>query len=155
MSRRWQRRVPGREQVFIMSLMYHGFRPARRRVNLKKKKGYVISSSGREDAFGIDLWVKMPGHTTPIPVQITQRGVRLFRKHHKNGREQLCEFIRRSESRIRAKRLWCRLNRIAFVVVRDFDGSMTNKAIALSDIKALRYAVRNIKAGSHKYMTAP
>jgi hypothetical protein len=139
------RRLPTRERVYVHSLMYHGYRFVQRRRNLKQKKGYVIPATRREDAGGIDLWVKMPGSMVLIPIQITQRGTRLFRKHHKPNQAKLEEFIAQSERRIRKKRRMCARSKVAFVLVRDYDGRHTNRTLAWGDIKALRYAIARYK----------
>ncbi|MDB4992416.1 MAG: hypothetical protein JWL75_661 [Parcubacteria group bacterium] len=137
-----QRKLPTRERVYVHSLMYHGYRFVRRRRNLKKKKGYVVPATNREDSSGIDFWVKMPGSMVLIPVQITQRGVKLFRKHDHPTPVRLEEFIQQSERRIDRKRRACIRHKIAFILVRDHDGQHTNKTLAWSDIHALRYAIR-------------
>lgn len=140
------RRLPGREYVFILSLMYHGFRLTHRRVRLKKKNGYVVPSTWREDAAGIDFWVKMPRSTALYPVQITQRGIKMFKRRCANyDTLSLVGFIERSDSRLAAKRSMCLRNGIAFVLVRDFVGRCTNTTIAWGDIKALRYAISHLK----------
>ncbi len=144
-----RRKLPDREHVFITSLMYHGFRLTSSRTNLKFRSGYVIPATRREDSGGIDAWVKMPRDTRLVPIQITQRGLRLFRKHQKpHGLtpEKLEEFQRRSDSRLRTKRAFCRVNKIAFVLVRDFDGRVTNTTLAWGDIKALRYAISRVRS---------
>ncbi len=142
-----RRKLPGREYIFLLSLMYHGFRLAHRRVRLKRKKGYVVPSTKREDASGIDFWVKMPRSEILYPVQITQRGVAMFKKRHAHyDKRRLDEFMEHSDRRIAAKRHMCRTNKIAFVLVRDFAGRMTNRTLAWGDIKALRYAIARVRA---------
>ena len=80
-----------------------------------------------------------------IRTQITQRGVRMFRKFHHPEREKVDDFMQKSEKRIKAKRAMCKRNGIAFVLVRDTDAAHTNHSIAWGDIKALRYAIANLK----------
>ena len=138
-------KLPTREQVFIESLMYHGFRKTRTRKNLKFRSGYIIPSTRREDSGGIDFWVKMPRDERLFPVQVTQRGVRLFRKHQKPSRERLEEFLIHSSCRIELKRKRSKKHGIAFVLVRDFDRESTNPQLAWGDIKALRYAIAHLK----------
>ncbi len=141
-----RRKLPKREYVFIMSLMYHGFRYTSKRQNLKKSRGYLIPATDKEDHDGIDFWVKMPKDMRIFPVQVTQRGVRMFKKHHKPSEGELRSFMSSSEERIRAKRSWCRRSRIAFVLVRDYDGGLSNTTIAWGDIKALRYALSRLSS---------
>lgn len=139
------KRLPTREQVFIQSLKYHGFATTRRRRNLKDRLGYIIPATRREDAAGIDLWVKMPKDERLLPIQITQRGVRMHRKYHAPSAVELQKFITQSDARIRTKQRRCFRHGIAFVLVRDFDGKTTNPSIAWGDIKALRYAIAHLK----------
>ena len=131
--------------MFIASLKYHGFRKTYRRKDLKYSYGYIIPATKKEDSSGIDFWIKIPKDNRLFPVQITQRGVRLFRKYDLPSEDKLAEFIQRSEKKIRTKRRQCKKHGIAFVLVRDFDGSKTNKRIAWGDIKALRYAIAHLK----------
>ena len=140
-----KRQLPAREHVFIHSLMYHGFRLTERSYSLKYNKGYVIPANYKEDARGIDVWVKMPKSRRIIPVQITQRGVSMFRKHCKAGGESIESFTKRSQERIQKKKRRCLKNKIAFALVGDFDGKKTNSRIAWGDIKALRYAIAHLK----------
>ena len=141
-----RRKLPKREYVFIMSLMLHGFRFSRSRENLKKSRGYLIPATDKEDADGIDFWVKMPKDMRIFPVQVTQRGIRMFKKHHKPSDGELRSFVHGSEKRIRAKRSWCKKSRIGFVLVRDFEGGVTNRTLAWGDIKALRYALERLSS---------
>ncbi len=99
----------------------------------------------REDAEGIDFWVKVPRDDRLFPVQVTQLGVRLFRKHHSPNRRLLHEFIKHRERRVKDKRERSKKHGIAFVLVRDFDGLNTYPKLADSDIKALRYAISHMK----------
>lgn len=146
MRSRIRRSLPVREQVFAQSLMYHGYRYTGRRHLLKKKKGYIIPSTKREDAAGVDFWIKARGTTAVYPIQITQRGVGTFRRKNQNHTpEQLGEFIRRSDLRLRRKRAMCRSCKIAFVLVRDYLGPVTNKRIAWGDIKALHYGLARVR----------
>lgn len=138
-------RLPDREHVFVLSLKYHGFRRTRKRKDLKFTRGYVIPTTKREDASGIDFFVKMPRDERLFPVQVTQRGVRLFKKYDRPSPDRFEEFVERSELRIRRKRRRCRRHGIAFVLVRDYDGFRTNPRIAWGDIKALRYAIAHLK----------
>lgn len=138
-------KLPPREHVFIESLMYHGFRKTYRRKNLKYKLGFVIPATKREDATGIDFWVKMPRDERLFPVQVTQRGVRMFRKFQLPSGERMDEFIARSQKRIEQKRKRCKMHGIAFVLVRDYGGIHTNPQLAWGDIKALRYAIAHLK----------
>lgn len=139
-----RRKLPKREYVFIMSLLLHGFRFARGRENFKKSRGYLIPATDKEDADGIDFWVKMPKDMRIFPVQVTQRGIRMFKKHHKPSEGELHSFVRESEKRIKAKRSWCKKSRIGFVLVRDFDGGVTSRTLAWGDVKALRYALARL-----------
>ena len=139
-----RRKLPKREYVFIMSLMYHGFRLTHKRKDLKINRGYLIPATDFEDSDGIDFWVKMPKDMRLFPIQITQRGIRLFKKHHTPSPFELEKFTEESHRRIRAKQRWCTKSGIAFVLVRDFDGGITNTNIAWGDIKALSYAIRFI-----------
>jgi hypothetical protein len=141
-----RRKLPKREYVFIMSLMYHGFRLTCSRQNLKKSRGYLIPATDKEDHDGIDFWVKMPKDMRIFPVQITQRGIRMYKKHRKPSEAELRTFVKHSDVRICAKRKWCKKSRIGFVLVRDFDGGITNKTIAWGDIKALRYALSRLSS---------
>lgn len=134
--------LPKREHVFLLSLQYHGFRYTRRRKNLKKRCGYIIPATRREDSGGIDFWVKMPKESVLVPVQITQRGVRLFRKYERNLTDaKLVEYIKTADMRLHAKRMMCRENDIAFVLVRDYDGTANIRAVAWGDKKALLHAI--------------
>ena len=134
-----------REQVFITSLLYHGFRKTRRRKDLKYRCGYIIPATRREDSSGIDFWVKMPKDERLLPVQVTQRGIKHYRKYHQYNSTKYKEFVSQSQERVRKKQRWCRAYGIAFVLVRDFDGNSTNTKIAWGDIKALRYAIAHLK----------
>ncbi len=139
--------LPDREHVFMMSLMYHGFRITSTRTvkRLKKKKGYIIPSTRKEDEEGIDFWVKMPGKTKLWPVQVTQRGIKLFKKYHRYTDESLAEFCRKSEIRLKRKRQEAKRSKVVFVLVSDFSGKTTNKKIAWGDIKALRHAINSFE----------
>jgi len=139
------RMLPCREQVFIASLRYHGFRFTQRRSDLKFKRGYVIAATSHEDAGGVDVWVKMPKDDRLLPVQVTQRGVRMYRKYRRPTGEKLETFVVHSERRVRNKQRRCYRHGIAFALVRDFEGKTTNPLIAWGDIKALRYAIAHLK----------
>lgn len=138
-------KLPDREKVFIESLMYHGFRKVRRRKNLKYKNGYIIPTTKREDASGVDFWVKMPRDSRLFPVQVTQRGIRIFRKYRRPSPDKLLEFIEKSHYRVESKRRRCKKQGVAFALVRDFGGVHTNPQVAWGDIKALRYAIAHLK----------
>ncbi len=142
--------LPSREYVFLLSLMYHGFRLTYRRKGLKWKKGYVIPSSCWEDGSGTDFWVKMPRSDVLHEVQVTQRGIEMFKDRYKNhSKYAFAEFVERSKRRVALKKATCEHSGTVFVLVRDFAGSMTNEAIAWSDIKALRRSIASF-ATRHK-----
>ena len=143
-----RRKLPSREHVFITSLMYHGFRFTNRRKNFKYKRGHVIPATNREDANGIDIWVKMPKDERLLPVQVTQRGVKMYRKYRRPTSERFEQFITHSERRVRAKQRRCYKHGIAFALVRDFEGKVTNPQIAWGDIKALRHGIAHLKRWS-------
>lgn len=124
--------------------MYHGFRLTHSMRNLKPARGYVIPATQKEDSEGVDFWVKMPRDLRIIPVQITQRGVRHFRKHHKPSHGSLLAFNAQSEKRLKEKRLHCKRSGIAFLLVRDYDGALPSRSVAWGDIKALRYALKRL-----------
>lgn len=136
--------LPCREKVFIQSLQYHGFRRTHRRTNLKYACGYVITATRYEDSGGIDLWVKMPKDDRLLPVQVTQRGTRIYKQYHKFSDVEFDGFVKKSEKRICEKRRRCKKHGIAFVLARDFVGLTTNPCIAWGDIKALRYAIAHL-----------
>lgn len=135
-------RRPAREQAFIHSLQYHGFRLRYRRKNLKYKRGYIIPATKHEDADGIDFWVKLPRERILFPLQITQRGVRLYRMYQRPSEFQLQEFIKAADKRIAMKRKMCRDAKIVFVLVRDYKHRIVNEAIANADIRALRATLK-------------
>ena len=139
------RRLPQRERVFVLSLVYHGFRITEKRRNFKLRRGYVIPATRKEDSGGVDFWVKMPNDTRMLPVQITQRGVGIYSEFHKPSPEQLQEFIRRSTSRVEKKRRLCRKHGVAFVLVRDYVGLLTSSSVAWGDLKALKYAIAHLR----------
>lgn len=139
-----KRKLPKREEVFLHSLQVHGFRKTKKRENLKKRRGYVILSTNREDSMGVDFWVKMPYDMRIFPMQISQRGVRFFRKHKRPSREALQDFIKKSEQRIAEKRARCKRNGITFVLVRDYGEVRTTACTAASDVRALRCAMRGM-----------
>jgi hypothetical protein len=134
-----------REHVFVQSLKYHGFRKAQKHNHLKWARGYIIHATTQEDSSGIDFWVKMPRDSSLIPIQITQRGVRLFKHFQSPSSGTLSEFLRRSQKRIRQKQIRCALDNIAFVLVRDYHASRSNTNIAWGDVKALRYGVSQLR----------
>lgn len=139
------RKLPQREAVFMASLLYHGFRFTRKRKNLKFRRGYVIPATGREDSGGVDFWVKMPRDSRLFPIQVTQRGVRMYREFHKPSSEQLAEFVKKAKNRVEAKRRLCKKHGVAFVLVRDYTGHETSHSVAWGDIKALKYAIAHLK----------
>lgn len=136
-----ERPLPRREQVFVISLMYHGFRLVYRRNRLKKRKGYIIPATLHEDAGGVDFFVKMPGAEHLLPVQITQRGVKHFKEFHHQEGPHLETFTKSAVQRLRNKRRRCARQGIAFVLVRDWRHPLPSRAIAWGDVKALRLAV--------------
>ena len=137
-----KRKLPAREEVFLCSLRYHGFRTTFRRSNLKYRLRYIIPSTEREDSNGIDFWIKMSKSHDLIPIQVTQRGIRLLKKHGKVTEDKLPLFEETSNERLRSKQERCKNDGVAFVLVRDFDGKKTNPTLAWGDVKALLYAVR-------------
>ena len=137
--------APFAEQVFACSLMYHGYRRVHRRTKLKKKRGYIIPATKREDATGIDFRIKPRGESCTVHVQITQRGVRLYRRHHALSPEKVACLVKVAEKRIREKRLICKRDNVLFVLLRDYNGKNTNTTIARSDINALRFALARFK----------
>lgn len=155
MSKRQTRKLPTRESVFIASLLWHGYRLTSSRTNLKFRRGYVVPSTMREDAGGIDVWVKVPNSWTLVPVQVTQRGTKIYRllqnrlpSDFQDSRQRLAELEVRSRERIRQKQRRCARQGIAFVLVRDFIGGTTNPTIAWGDLKSLRYGIANLKGRS-------
>ena len=142
---RTRARLPQRESVFIQSLMYHGFRMTTTRKNFKFSRGYVIPATQFEDSGGIDFWVKMPRDERLLPVQVTQRGIRIRKRYHLAHGAEFTHFVQKSNARINEKRKRCKRHGIAFVLVRDFLGSETNSQIAWGDIKALRYAIAHLR----------
>lgn len=139
------RNLPTREKVFILSLVRHGFRVAKINSHLKRRCGYIIPSTTREDSVGIDFWVKLPGQSDLIPIQVTQRGTRLYRKYRTSdsveAKESIERLDERSQRRLREKRATCRRCSTAFVLVRDYDGERMETNIAWGDKKALLRAV--------------
>ena len=142
------RKLPVREQVFIESLKWFGFRITKERKKLSFRRGYVIPSTDREDSSGIDMWVKVPNDNLLRPVQITQRGIRIFRLLSIPTPEELINFSQKSNYRIIAKRAICERSGVVFVLVRDYLGAETNFAIARRDFKALYHAINQVKRRS-------
>jgi hypothetical protein len=142
------RKLPLREQVFIESLKWFGFRTTNQRKNLQLRRGYVVPSTNREDGTGIDFWVKVPNNPKLYPVQITQRGIRIFRLLGNPTPEELENFCEKSHQRIEAKRAICESNGVVFVLVRDYLGADTNFATARRDFKALYYCIDQAKRRS-------
>ena len=136
-----KRKLPDREKVFISSLLCHGFILVYNSRNLRRRSGYIIPSTKHEDASGVDFWIKMPGETRVFPIQITQRGVRMYRKYQELARGPVENFVRQAQQRLRRKTRRCKANGVFLVLVSDFDGPRTNSRIAWCDIKALRYAM--------------
>jgi hypothetical protein len=136
-------RLSAREQVFVHSLQYHGFRFTKRRSNLKYKRGYIIPATRREDSGGVDFWIKLPKDRLLFPIQVTQRGVRLYRKYQRPSPYQLQEFMVVADVRISMKRRMCRNANIVFVLLRDYEYRITTGAVANADIKALRATLKN------------
>jgi hypothetical protein len=134
-----------RERVFILSLVRHGFRVATPRQTLKLRRGYVIPSTKREDAQGIDFWVKLPNKTNLIPIQITQRGTRLYKKYRQTSSTDIRVAAERAEERLRRKRERCREQGTAFVLIRDYDGHRLDTNVAWGDKKALFNAVQELQ----------
>jgi len=135
-------RLSAREQAFVHSLQYHGFRYTKRRRNLKYRRGYIIPATKREDADGVDFWIKIPKERLLYPVQITQRGVRLYRKYQRPSAWQLQEFIKYADARIAMKRRMCRAAKIIFVLLRDHEHRTVTENVANADIKALRATLK-------------
>ena len=121
--------------------MYHGFRFVRRRNRLKKNRAYVIPATKSEDSSLIDFWVKLPGDTELIPVQITQRGTAIFRVRNNPSPPRFQEFDLLARDRLRRKQQACSRNRVAFVMVQDHLGEKTNPKLAWKDKKALFYGL--------------
>jgi len=124
--------------------MYHGFRLTRTRENFKKREGYVIPATDREDSNGIDFWIKMPRDMRLFPVQITQRGVKMYKRHHTPSLPMLQTFLQKSEERIAKKRQQCNRSGVAFVLVRDYEGGLPSTTIAWGDVKAIRNAIQQL-----------
>lgn len=137
------RKLPTREQVFIESLTWFGYKFVKRRVYLKFRRGYVIPSTRKEDSAGIDLWIKLPNQQKLYPVQLTQRGIRIFRLFSKPSKDSLAIFVEKSNQRIRDKAVRCQRDSIVFVLLRDYLGAHTNLTIAQRDLKSLLYGFRN------------
>ncbi len=87
----------------------------------------------------------MPNDRRLYPVQVTQRGVRIFRKLQQPDSEQLAAFAAKAEKRVRAKRKLCREQGVAFVLVRDYLGQRVSRSIAWGDVKSLYYAIENLR----------
>jgi hypothetical protein len=137
-------RMPLREKAFIASLRYHGFRITTRKHNLKRAYGYVIPATDKEDMYGTDLWVKMPKDQQLIGVQLTQRGVRIYRKFYNPNQDQLQAFISRTEERLRLKKTLCQIRGIVFILIKDHLHENSHELLAHSDVKALRKAVTKL-----------
>lgn len=137
-----RRKLPLREQVFIASLTYHGFRFSKKREGLKRNRGYIIPSTKQEDASLVDFWIKLPREIALIPLQVTQRGTAIFRDRQRGVPTERCvDFERASEQRIRMKREACQRSGIAFALIRDHTGTQISRSLAWGDCKALRYAI--------------
>ena len=129
----------------MASLAYHGFRKTSCRDGLKYSIGYIIPSTDREDASGTDFWVKLPKEEELFPVQITQRGIRMFKEYHVLATDDLDVFIEKSEERIQTKREICMTCKVAFVLVRDYFLEKPSPIIAWGDKKALLYGIEHLK----------
>jgi hypothetical protein len=111
---------------------------------MKKGRAYVIKATRKEDASGIDFFVKLAGSLILIPVQITQRGVKHFKAREKS-RELISNFIHRSDERVARKKEMCTHAGIVFVLVRDFEGPRVTESIARSDKRSLLLALWSSK----------
>lgn len=140
-----RRKLPMREQVFLEGLRYHGFKLTYTSHNLKFRNGYVIPTTKREDSGGVDFWVKLPRQIELVPVQVTQRGTKLHRKYHRSDDSVHNHAEERANARLRQKRELCRKHRIAFVLVRDYDGERLHTSVAWGDKKALLNGVRQLQ----------
>lgn len=69
----------------------------------------------------------------------------MFKKHKQPSSVQLADFILASNKRIREKQRICQKNGIAFVLVRDYSYRQRHTTVAWGDIKALRYAIAQLK----------
>lgn len=136
-----RRMLSMREQVFVMSLRRHGYRLTTKRHSLKRLHRYVIPATPEEDARGVDFWVKPPGAAVLIPVQVTQVGIFLFRKHHLPSPHQLADFAASAHKRIAQKKDNCMRASIAFVLVPDFDYEKANPRLAKKDVRALNRGI--------------
>lgn len=139
------RKLPLREQVFVMSLTLHGYRLVPRHHHLKKRKRYIIPASSYDDAGGVDFWIKLRGSTSLIPIQVTQRGTALFRRHHPASENQIAEFTEASRRRLGEKLRSCRRSGVAFVLIRDHDGKRTSRSLAWGDVKALNHGLMSFR----------
>lgn len=140
---RVERKLPLREQVFVASLAYHGFRVARRHDRLKFNRRYIIPSTKQEDASLIDFWIKPAWSFALIPVQVTQRGTAILRQRNPLiPEDRFRGFSEESEQRVRRKRRICRRCRIAFAMIRDYTGGKPSKSVAWGDRKALQKAIQ-------------
>lgn len=143
---RQDRTLSDRERIFQDGLKRHGYRFTRVREGLKKRKRYVIPATKEEDAAGIDFYVKPRHGTRLIPVQITQRGMAHFKRRSMPTADQLAEFVRQSTARINLKQRCCKHARIAFVLVRDYEGRAMRTSVAWGDVKALEYGIAPYRA---------
>ena len=149
-------RIPMREIVFIESLRRHGFRLTKDFSRIKRRYGYVVPASDREDASGVDFFVKMPREDEIYEVQVTQRGDHLshiFCRYEStvDADETELQRVRDSlsvagELHLENKREICYRHNIALVMVQDYPGERSNPTLAWRDVKALRYGVNILKS---------
>lgn len=147
-------RIPLREMVFIESLRRHGFRLAKDFRRIKRRYGYVVPASDREDASGVDFFVKMPREDDIYEVQVTQRGDHL--SHIFCRYEGVADPVelqrvrdvlsRAGELHLEVKREICYKHNVALVMVQDYPGERSNPTLAWRDVKALRYGINVLKS---------
>ena len=143
-NRSEERRLFGRELSFMRSVIWHGYRKSVKRKNLKFRAGVIIVSTKREDSDGIDFWIKPPYRHALIPVQVTQRGIKHFKKHNTSSKA-LRDFIKESNKRIMAKQKLSEKSGVGFVLVRDYSSPYPSRSISWGDIKALNHGIKNRK----------
>lgn len=139
------RRLSDREGAFVLSLKRHGFRFIKNihgNKNLKRKKGYIAPSTAREDASGIDFWVKLPFDDSIFPIQVTQRGTKLMRMF---AREELSlmGLDVMAQKRISNKKKRAHESGIVFVLLRDCPHATPQVQTMWGDRKALFYGARH------------
>lgn len=138
----YKRNLTDREQVFVRSLVRHGFRCVWITEFLKYNQNYIIPAPRKEDSGGVDFFIKFRKSWKLHPVQITQLGVKHY-KRHRNGNGTLAAFLAQSLKRLKNKRICCKHASIAFIVVCDTFGTYTTPQIAKSDVQALRRTIRS------------